>query len=206
MLIRFASSLLAACLALMTTAAAANEAPVEQSLSRCAKRSYTPEALRYRLEGTTTISFVRSSLGKPLRPVVSKSSGWGKLDEDAMRLLATCTFATPPNDLPDAAFIVVPWKLPAGTPNPAPPAIIASSCPARSPVRIAAPGTPGAIPVRLMVWTDGQVYQPKFDAAHVGDATRWTLLDFLHGCRFTPARQGSEAVPGTTVIHVELTS
>jgi protein TonB len=58
----------------------------------CATPEWPREALRYEIEGVTTIHFEIDAGGSVARPVVRKSSGWKLLDDAAMRGLSKCQF------------------------------------------------------------------------------------------------------------------
>jgi len=63
--------------------------------ANCPKPEWPRDALRYELDGTTTLRYVVGADGRATSAVVEKSSGWKALDDAALNNLAGCVFKAP---------------------------------------------------------------------------------------------------------------
>lgn len=61
----------------------------------CPKPEWPRDALRYELDGTTTLRYAVGEDGRATSAVVEKSSGWMALDVAALNNLAGCVFKAP---------------------------------------------------------------------------------------------------------------
>ena len=184
-MLKYAIALLAV-LAIAAGAAHAGELPV----SACAPITSSPESERYQLHGTTRLALTLDKYGVAKSIAVQESSGWTLLDQQAIKLAGTCRFRWDSKD----GILVVPSAPVSGG---ADPDLIEGSCLAGSAFREVAHDTPGAIKVRLMVWTDGKAYAPRLEGSSGNAAVDRWLLAKLHECRYdrrgTPAHQTTTA-------------
>lgn len=161
----------------------------------CNRVRYSPEAARYQMQGTTVLNLTLNPAGKPIKGTIATSSGWKTLDADALRLARSCRFG----DGAESGTLSVVWRLPESGTVPAQP--VAGSCQPSQGYRAADPG-PDTIKVRLLVWTDGQVYAPRIEAGSRDTAVNDRALIYAHSCRYTPATRDGAPVTGTAILHL----
>lgn len=156
----------------------------------CATPEWPREALRYEIEGVTTIHFEIDAGGNVARPVVRKSSGWKLLDDAAMRGLANCRFSPDAEHLRDGRRFPIQyvWKL-GGDEVVLHPLLVPDSC-ARS-ARFSgfrnfdrSPSDGAGILVRFLISPQGQaarvIAEPGGQAPELTDAA----AEYVKSCRF----------------------
>lgn len=167
----------------------------ELPLAACNQVRYSPEATRYQMQGTTVLNLTMNPAGKPIKGTIATSSGWSTLDADALRLARSCRFG----DGAEPGTLSVAWRLQeTGT---VPPQALAGSCQPSLAYRASDPG-PGTIKVRLLVWTDGQVYAPRIETGSGNASVDHWALAYAHSCRYAPATRAGAPVTGTAVMHL----
>ncbi|MES2323111.1 MAG: energy transducer TonB [Pseudomonadota bacterium] len=202
MLIRPALALLAMLAALPALPACG----AELSVKDCPPLAASPEAARYALQGSTTLEIKRAANGVPASVRLLAGSGWQRLDDDALAHAKNCRFAQPPHGkAADADTLTITWP---AAPQPAgavAPSLVDDSC-RKSAVFRPGPAARGAdtLRVRLLVWTDGQVFSPKL-ASSSGDVQVDELaLAWVQSCRYAPALRNGAAARGSAILEVTL--
>jgi TonB family protein len=154
----------------------------------CAKPAYPKEALRYELEGKTTLRYTMSPEGRMVDVTVVKSSGWRLLDDATVTFASTCAF--PPEKT--AAFqgktypLQYVWSLDRQEPHPA---LVADSCqasPAFAGLKLFddQPSDERGQKVRFLVDAAGQPYGIKPEGGSLDAATAGQLVAYVQSCRF----------------------
>lgn len=167
------------------------------ALSACNKVRHGPEALRYEMQGTTTLKLTLNPAGRPIHGTVTRSSGWKTLDADALRLARSCRYA----EGETGTTLDIPWVLPPGAAVHTAPQAIAGSCQSSQAFKVA-PAGPDSVKIRLLVWNDGQVYAPRIETGSGDALTDYLARDFAHSCRFTPAIRDGKAATGTALLYI----
>lgn len=171
----------------------------------CGPQTYTPEALRYEMEGTVGLEFSLDKDGKPVAPQLRQASGYALLDRDAIRYISSCKFALP--DAPAGAMhtATVVWSLPEGRPDVAP-RLLPQSCQNKYRIFTQAAAANGSdyLTVRAQVWPDGRPYTAKVEHAS-GEAEVDTLaVSYLEDCRFQPALRNGQPTRGAVLLTLPL--
>lgn len=180
------AALLTAALAALHAAPAAAETPPPRS---CAGPEYPREAVRYELEGITTLRYQLGADGRVGEVQVAKSSGWALLDDAAIRTIRSCRFT--PQQAAQAKGAALPvqyvWSLNGG--GVLRPHLVPGSCPASG--RFAgfqpyenAPSGPDGVKVRFLVDTAGQARGVKLEGASLAPETAAALVKYVESCRF----------------------
>ena len=155
----------------------------------CPRPEYPREAIRYELEGITTLRFRIGPGGRVLNTVVAKSSGWALLDDAAIRSLQACSFsadlaARSKGELNPVQYV---WTLDGG--HSIRPHLMPGSCPATG--RFAgfqpydnAPSGPDGVKVRLLVDAAGQPRGVKTEGILLPPQTFDALIKYVESCRF----------------------
>lgn len=79
---------------------------------RCPAPQWPKEALRYEIEGTTTVEYIAGKDGKVHDATVLKSSGWPLLDAASLRHVRQCSLPSDPErDDTKAQFMQEVWSL-----------------------------------------------------------------------------------------------
>jgi TonB family protein len=202
-----AHTTLAACL--LGAAAWASQAAVLPA-SGCPAPKYTPELTRYALEGQVRLSLLRRNDGAPLQIKLDQSSGWDVLDEAALKLASHCHFAVPaPEELGKGDTLALDWTLPpeaAAAALASAPSMTLNSCSSKTVFRLASPQAESAYRVRLMVWSDGQIYQPKLGRSTGEADLDQAIIDWVNTCKFTPALGAAGPVTGPAVVRLDVRS
>ena len=209
----FGAALLTAALAVLHVApAAAQSAPTPAPAPKpCARPEYPREAIRYELEGITTLRFRIGPDGRVLDAAVARSSGWALLDDAAVRTLQACTFpahvaARSKGEFQPVQYV---WSLDGG--HSIRPHLMPGSCPATG--RFAAfeaydnkPSGPDGVKVRLLVDAAGQPRGVKLEGASLPPETADALVKYVESCRFgfDPEVQGqrTDTAYGRVVLSV----
>jgi protein TonB len=163
----------------------------------CVRPAYPREAIRYELEGITTLRFRLAPDGRVAAVQVAASSGWAMLDEAVVRSLQACRFT--PAQAAQAGAAALPvryvWRLDGE--HALRPHLMPGSCPARG--RHAAfqpyddrPSGPDGVKVRLLVDAAGQPRGVKLEGASLPPARAEALVEYVESCRFgfDPALKG----------------
>jgi TonB family protein len=173
--------------ALASCAAQAQKAPAV-SLQYCAKPVYPKEALRYELEGTTTVRYTMSPEGRMADVTVAKSSGWRLLDDATVQFVSHCAF--PPEQV--AAFqgktypLQYVWSLDRQSVHPT---LVPDSCQASQTFAGFVPfdGQPSderGLKVRFLVNAAGEPFGVKSEGGSLDTATAGALTAYVQSCRF----------------------
>jgi periplasmic protein TonB len=200
-LLRFAA---ASALSLMGVAShAGNGAKLATPLATaCAQPEWSREALRYELEGTTTVTFDLDDAGKPQNARIARSSGWQVLDNMSTSALAGCRFDPPDNPKVKRSDIKMQykWTLDLNSEKGSPASLVPDSCPATErfagfrPMQGDVSGTEGVL-VRFLISPAGQPFGIQFEPDVPLEAVRDGLA-FIAACRFTPAQDKNGPAPG----------
>jgi TonB family protein len=188
-------------LALLTAAlAAVHAAPAAAQIppppKTCAAE-YPREAVRYELEGITTLRYQLAADGRVSEVRVARSSGWALLDDAAIRSIRSCRFT--PADTARAQGAALPvryvWRLNGG--GVLRPHLVPGSCPASGrfaafqPYENASSG-PDGVKVRFLVDGAGHARGVKPEGASLPPETAAALVGYVESCRFgfDPALKG----------------
>lgn len=172
----------------------------------CAPQQYTPEALRYEMEGSVRLVFSLDADGKPVDPRVEQASGYALLDRDAIAHLNGCRFPAGAGAVTGIRHaMTVRWQLPQGRPEVAP-ALVPDSCARR--YKALSPGVPATggdvLTVRMQVWPDGRAFTPKIERSS-GEPEIDRLAEALvEHCRYTPAMRNGRPVQGAMLLPVQV--
>ena len=180
-------TLLTAALAVLPALPAAAQAPLP--LASCAGPAYPREALRYELQGITSLRFHLAPDGRVIGVQVARSSGWAMLDDAAIHTIQACKFT--PAQAARARGAALPvqyvWNLNGGAVLR--PHLVPGSCAAHG--RFAAfqpyenaPSGPDGIKVRLLVDAAGKPHGVKPEAAGLAPAMAAALVKYVESCRF----------------------
>lgn len=165
----------------------------------CATPEWPREALRYEIEGVTTLNFEIDQDGNVVNPTIRKSSAWNILDDAALRGLAKCKFKANLEEAKGARTFPIQyvWKL-NGDGIVLHPLLVPNSC--RPSERFQTfknfdrnPSNGSGILVRFLVVGEGQAgriaAEPNGQPAELVD----DAIEFVKSCRFAiaPDVQGS---------------
>jgi TonB family protein len=154
----------------------------------CAKPEYPKEALRYELEGKTTVRYTMSPEGRMVDVTVEKSSGWRLLDDATVAFVASCAF--PPEQIAEFQGKTYPlqyvWSLDRLDPRPT---LVADSCQASQTfaglkILDDRPSDEHGLKVRFLVDVAGQPYGVKSEGGSPDSATAGQLAAYVQSCRF----------------------
>ncbi|MGW8391176.1 energy transducer TonB [Pseudoduganella sp. HUAS MS19] len=155
----------------------------------CTAPAWPREALRYEIEGTTTLEFRIGSDGAVRDAKVRGGSGWAMLDQAALAGLARCRFKPGLEAArEDTVFpIQYAWRL--DGPAPLRPVLQVGSCAAsRRFLRYdnldQRPDGRAAIKLRFMVDAEGKAQRIVPETAHFDTIVRQDAMDWLQTCRF----------------------
>jgi TonB family protein len=154
----------------------------------CAKPEYPKEALRYELEGKTTLHYTISPEGRMVDVTVAKSSGWRLLDDATVTFASSCAF--PPEQI--AAFqgktypLQYVWSLDRHEPHPT---LVTDSCQvsqtfAGLKLFDDKPSDERGVKVRFLVDAAGQPYGIKSEGRPLDTDTADQLAAYVQSCRF----------------------
>jgi TonB family protein len=155
----------------------------------CPGPQYPREAIRYELEGITTLRFKLAPGGGVSEVQVAKSSGWALLDDAAIRTLQACSF--PPEQASGAKGAALPvqyvWSLDGE--HSLRPHLVPGSCPASG--RFGGfraydnkPSGSDGVKVRLLVDAQGQPRGVKTEGGVLPAQTFDALIKYVESCRF----------------------
>jgi TonB family protein len=176
--------------ALHAVPAAARIAPVPTlSPESCARPAYPREAIRYELEGVTTLRFHLAPDGHVLDARVVKSSGWEMLDDAVVRSIQSCSFTPAQAARAKGAALPVQYVWSLDGEHVMRPHLIPGSCPASG--RFASfqpydnqPSGPDGVKVRLLVDPAGQPRGVKTEGARLPPEMAAALVKYVESCRF----------------------
>ncbi|KQV45458.1 MULTISPECIES: energy transducer TonB [unclassified Duganella] len=198
-------------LSLLLALAAASAFPYESlaTPASCTLPEWPREAVRYEVEGTTTLQFQLGADGAVRNAQVRQGSGWGILDQAALAGLARCRFK--PGLAAAREDTVFPLQYAWTLEGPAPlrPMLLPGSCgPSQRFLRYdnldQRPDGRASIKLRFLVDAEGKARRivpeaAHFDAAVVRDAVSW-----LQTCRFGISPKASGARTDTSFGRVVL--
>lgn len=170
-------------------APAARQSTPALSPAACVRPAYPREAIRYELEGITTLRYRLAHDGRVAGVQVLQSSGWGMLDEAVIRSLQACRFT--PAQAAQAGGAALPvryvWRLDGG--HVIRPHLVPGSCPASG--RFAGfkpyddrPSGADGIKLRLLVDPAGRPRGVKLEGAAPAPAMADALARYVESCRF----------------------
>ena len=187
-----------AALAVHPDASATQAAPLPTlSPESCVRPAYPREAIRYELEGITTLRFRLAPDGRVAEVQVAKSSGWAMLDQAVVLSLQACRFTPAQAAQAGGAALPVQYVWSLDGEHALRPHLVPGSCPASG--RFAAfqpydnrPSGPDGVKVRLLVDPAGQPRGVKTEGASLAPALADALLNYVASCRFgfDPALKG----------------
>jgi protein TonB len=169
----------------------------------CTVPEWPREAVRYEIEGATTLQFQIGPDGAVRNAQVQQGSGWAILDQAALAGLARCRFKPGLEAAREGAVFPIQYAWTLEGPPPLRPTLVPGSCgPSRHFLRFdsldqRADGR-AAIKLRFLVDAQGKaqriVAEPAyFEAAVVRDAVAW-----LQTCRFGTAPKAGGARTDTS--------
>lgn len=173
---------------------------VELTPIACAPQTYTPEALRYEMEGSVQVAFSLGQNGEPVEPKVLQTSAYSLLNRDALAHARTCRFAVtePAGTL---HTMTVKWQLPQGRPQIAP-QFLPQTCLHK--YKVLTPAKPGAeqdsLTVRMQIWSDGSAYTPKVEHSSNDPDLDKLAEHYVENCRFEPALRDGKPVQSATLL------
>jgi TonB family protein len=182
-----AAALLTAALAALHASPAAAQTPPPGG--SCAGPEYPREAVRYELEGITTLRFQLTPDGRAADARVATSSGWALLDDAAIRTIQSCKFTPEQAAKARGAWLPVKyvWSLNGG--SVLRPHLVPGSCPASG--RFAAfqpyedkPSGPDGVKVRLLVDPAGRPRGVKTEGILLPPESVDALVKYVESCRF----------------------
>jgi protein TonB len=196
--VTYGSGALAALAVALAIPGAVQAAPLPAlSSESCVRPAYPREAIRYELEGITTLRFRLAADGRVAGAQVVKSSGWAMLDEAVVASLQACRFT--PEQAARAGGTALPvqyvWSLEGE--HAVRPHLVPGSC--RAAGRFAAfqayddkASGPDGVKVRLLVDPNGQPRGVKPEGANLAPAVADALVKYVESCRFgfDPALKG----------------
>jgi TonB family protein len=194
--VRHGAALLTAALAVLHVSPAGAQAAPPPPRS-CAAAEYPREAVRYELEGITTLRYRLAADGRVSEVQVARSSGWTLLDDAAIRTIRSCGFT--PEQAARARGAALPvqyvWSLNDG--GVLRPHLVPGGCPASGrfaafqPYENAPSGADG-VKVRFLVDGAGQARGVKLEGASLPPETAAALVRYVESCRFgfDPALKG----------------
>ena len=192
-----AGALAAFAVALAVPGAAQAAPPPTLSPESCVRPAYPREAIRYELEGITTLRFRLAPDGRVAEVGVAKSSGWAMLDQAVVLSLQACRFTPAQAAQAGGAALPVQYVWSLDGEHALRPHLMAGSCPASG--RFAAfqaydnrPSGPDGVKVRLLVDPSGQPRGVKLEGASLPPPLAAALVKYVESCRFgfDPALKG----------------
>jgi TonB family protein len=155
----------------------------------CPGPQYPREAIRYELEGITTLRFQLAPDGHVSEVQVAKSSGWALLDDAAIRTIQACGF--PPEQAATTKGAALPvqyvWSLDGE--HSIRPHLVPGSCTASGRFKgfqayDKTPSGADGVKVRLLVDAQGQPRGVKTEGVNLLPQTFDALVKFVESCRF----------------------
>jgi len=186
-----APAALAAALAIPGAVQAAPQSTSLPTLSpeSCVRPAYPREAIRYELEGITTLRFRLAPDGRVAKVQVATSSGWAMLDEAVVRSLQACRFTPAQAVQAGGAALPVQYVWSLDGEHALRPHLVPGSCPAGG--RFAGfqaydnrPSGPNGVKVRLLVDPSGQPRGVKPEGASLAPPLAAALVKYVESCRF----------------------
>jgi TonB family protein len=180
----------AALAALHAVPAAAQSAPFPTpSPESCARPAYPREAIRYELQGITTLRFHVAPDGHVLDARVVKSSGWEMLDDAVVRSIQACNFTPAQAAKAKGAALPVQYVWSLDGEDSIRPHLVPGSC--RAGGRFAAfraydnaPSGRDGVKVRLLVNPAGQPRGVKTEGTRLPPEMAAALVKYVESCRF----------------------
>jgi TonB family protein len=194
---------LAALAAFAVALPAANAAPAAPgstpvpSPASCVRPDYPREAVRYELEGITTLRYRLAPDGRVAGVQVLQSSGWGMLDEAVIRSLQACRFTPAQAAKAGGAALPVKYVWSLDGEHAIHPHLVPGSC--RAGGRFAGfkpyddrPSGADGIKLRLLVDPSGKPRGVRTEGAALAPALADALVEYVESCRFgfDPALKG----------------
>lgn len=180
---------------------AASAQAAELPPSSCPAPGYTPEMLRYEMDGAVKLAFALDKDGVPGDVRVLQASDYGLLDQAAIQQVRACRFAGVNAPASTLQTMTMTWRLPDGRPDVAP-RFLPNTCLSR--YKIFAPGkqanTVDYLTLRTQVWPDGQPYTAKVEHGSGDKDVDALAVSYVEQCRFVPAQRGHESFRGAALI------
>ena len=163
----------------------------------CVRPAYPREAIRYELEGITTLRFRLAPDGRVAGVQVAKSSGWAMLDQAVVQSLQACRFTPAQAAQAGGAALPVQYVWSLDGEHALRPHLVPGSCPATGPFAAFQPyddkaSGPDGVKVRLLVDPSGQPRGVKPEGTKLAPAFADALVRYVESCRFgfDPALKG----------------
>lgn len=198
-------------LSLLLALAAASAFPYESlaTPASCTVPEWPREAVRYEIEGTTTLQFQVGGDGAVRNAQVRQGSGWSILDQAALAGLARCRFKPGLAAAREGTVFPLQYAWTLEGPAPLRPMLLPGSCgPSQRFLRYdnldQRPDGRASIKLRFLVDPEGKAQRivpeaAQFDAVVVRDAVNW-----LQTCRFGISLKASGARTDTSFGRVVL--
>jgi len=163
--------------------------PPTLSPESCVRPAYPREAIRYELEGITTLRFRLAPDGRVAGVQVAKSSGWAMLDEAVVQSLRACRFTPAQAAQAGGAALPVQYVWSLDGEHAIRPHLVPGSCPASGRFAAFRPydnkaSGPDGVKVRLLVDAAGQPRGVKTEGISLPPATLAALVNYVESCRF----------------------
>jgi len=174
----------------------------------CARPEYPQAAVRWEMEGTSTVEYFVDTDGTPLESRVAESSGWPLLDRTTMSALALCKFTAPmQNGVAQRGWVRMSWvwRLTSGDGKPAvikPAAHVPGSCKTDANLSIAAGDEDADVLLYVTVSNTGAWIETKVEhSSGVREVDR-AAMELAPTCRYEAARSDGAATQGIARLRV----
>ncbi|HEY0585147.1 MAG TPA: energy transducer TonB [Pseudoduganella sp.] len=198
-------------LSLLLALAGASAFPYESlaTPARCTVPEWPREAVRYEIEGITTLQFQLGADGAVRNAEVTRGSGWGILDQAALAGLARCRFKPGLAAARDGTVFPLQYAWTLEGPAPLRPMLLPGSCgPSQRFLRYdnldQRPDGRASIKLRFLVDAQGKPQRVVPEAAHFDAAVVRDAVSWLQTCRFGISPKASGARTDTSFGRVVL--
>lgn len=186
------------------SASQADNAPDSQSypllLLRCAPINYPKYALRYELQGDTTISAIADADGKVISAEIAHSSGWRILDDAVLQAVQNCKVLDQPDMEKTPLKGTFKWRI-SGI-DYQQPQLIAASCAASDAVHIASDEEKErGIVIGVYLDKKGVVKKMTLEWSS-GTASDMEAIRLLKSCQFLPAQDEKKTLESAISIRL----
>jgi TonB family protein len=198
-------------LSLLLALAGASAFPYESlaTPASCTVPQWPREAVRYEIEGVTTLQFQLGADGAVRNAEVKQGSGWSILDQAALAGLARCRFKPGLAAARDGTVFPLQYAWTLEGPAPLRPMLLPGSCgPSQRFLRYdnldQRPDGRASIKLRFLVDVQGKPQRIVPEAAHFDDAVVRDAVNWLQTCRFGISPMASGARTDTSFGRVVL--
>jgi TonB family protein len=171
----------------------------------CAPQIYTPEALRYEMEGSVKLELALDKDGTPITPTLLRGSGYALLDRNAINHVSSCKFPAAEHPAGVRHTSTVVWRLPEGRSE-----VVSRFLPQTclNKYKIFTPAglsiNNDYLTIRTQVWPDGRPYTAKVEHSSGEPEVDTLAVNYLENCRFDPALRNGQAAHGAVLLTVQL--